>query len=543
MNNEIESNAKRAVIYCRVSTKEQVDEGNSLASQERLCREYAAKQGYEVAEVFIEKGESAKTANRKELQKLLSFCADKRNCVDALIAYKVDRISRNIADYSYIKVKLKKNKILIKSATEMFEDTPAGRFMENIIANVSQFDNEVRSERSVGGMREAMTEEGRYVWRAPLGYDNAKVEGKATIVPNRLAPLITEAFRLIGEGLYSTEVVRIMMYQKGLTDKQGKAVCKSYFFRLIRNPTYKGVIRKFGLTAKGTYEPLVSEDLFDAVQAILKGRTRKMRQYVKEHPDFPLRNFVFNSGGKPLRGFWAKGRSKKYPYYSFHSPGTIVKKHELEEKFAVFLERFKFETRHLAILKHQLKQRFVKHYEAERLSATAVEKQIDETNQRIDTLIEVKGQGGISETVFLTRITKYETELRELQKLLRPAQDIPVDISRLLAFAATALQQLHILWKTSPVDIQRKLQWFIFPNGVSFDGANLQTAKLCSIFNLKVALEGMKFPNVPSEGLEINTLSGTIFSGNENLLENEVVWKQMVNELITLKNLIREKDI
>ncbi len=133
-------NNKVAAIYCRVSTKEQVEEGNSLTTQERNCRDYAAKNGYEVAEVFIEQGESAKTADRPQLQRLLSFCSLKKNGINAVIAYKIDRISRNVDDYSQIRLLLKRYNVEIKSTTEHFENTPAGRFMENIIANVGQFD-------------------------------------------------------------------------------------------------------------------------------------------------------------------------------------------------------------------------------------------------------------------------------------------------------------------------------------------------------------------------------------------------------------------
>src|SRR6188474_2337981 len=97
---------KRAVIYCRVSTKEQVEEGNSLVTQEKLCREYALKHGYEIVHAFIEQGESAKTAERPELQKLLSFCAFRKNGIQALITYKIDRISRNTDDYSHLRILL-----------------------------------------------------------------------------------------------------------------------------------------------------------------------------------------------------------------------------------------------------------------------------------------------------------------------------------------------------------------------------------------------------------------------------------------------------
>jgi site-specific DNA recombinase len=61
---------KIAVLYCRVSTKEQVDEGNSLTTQEKACKEYAQKNGYEVAQVYVEQGESAKTTERIKLVQL-----------------------------------------------------------------------------------------------------------------------------------------------------------------------------------------------------------------------------------------------------------------------------------------------------------------------------------------------------------------------------------------------------------------------------------------------------------------------------------------
>ncbi len=87
--NQTKIESKKAVIYCRVSTKEQVDDGNSLVSQERICREYAKKEGFEVIEVFIEKGESAKTADRTELKRLISFCTQKKATPTQLLPTKL----------------------------------------------------------------------------------------------------------------------------------------------------------------------------------------------------------------------------------------------------------------------------------------------------------------------------------------------------------------------------------------------------------------------------------------------------------------------
>ena len=151
-----------------------MDEGNSLSTQQKICNDYALKHDYEIAETFVEQGESAKTADRTELQKLLAFCADKKNGIKAVIIYKLDRLSRNTDDYSQLRLLLKRYGVEIKSTSEHFENNPVGRFMENTMANIAQFDNDIRSERCAGGMKEAMRD-GRYVWMATVGYKNEKI--------------------------------------------------------------------------------------------------------------------------------------------------------------------------------------------------------------------------------------------------------------------------------------------------------------------------------------------------------------------------------
>jgi site-specific DNA recombinase len=191
---------KRAVLYVRVSTKEQVDEGNSLNTQEKHCREYALKNGYEVAEVFVEQGESAKTSMRTELQRMLLYCSDKKNKVNAVISYKIDRLSRNTDDYSQLRILLKRYGVEIKSVTEYFENTPAGRFMENIISNVAQFDNDVRAERCAGGMKDAMRE-GRYVWMARFNRSYRACGSREDRSRSGAKALQDTRFRAIGRGI------------------------------------------------------------------------------------------------------------------------------------------------------------------------------------------------------------------------------------------------------------------------------------------------------------------------------------------------------
>jgi DNA invertase Pin-like site-specific DNA recombinase len=538
-NNEI----KNAVIYCRVSSKEQVEEGNSLVSQERICREYAVKEGYQVVEVFIEKGESAKTAERKELKRLMSFCTAKKGQIQAVIAYKVDRISRSIADYSHIRLLLKKYGVEIKSVTEYFEDTPAGRFMENIIANVGQFDNDVRTERSIGGMREA-TQEGRYVWMAPIGYSNVKVNGKSTIAPDAMAPFVRETFELIAERKYSTEAIRLAMTKKGLLSKKGQPIIRSVFYASLRSPLYKGIINKFGQTYQGKFDPIVSVELFDEVQDILAGRTHKIKHYLNENPDFPLRRFVVNEDGKQLTGYWSKGNCKKYPYYSFHLPGTTIRKEVLEQKFRDFLKQFEFDHKNLNMMRKYL----VKHYESRVKNSIDSRQMINERigtiSDQIDNLIALQVAGTISTSILADRVGKLETEQNELKALLRNRSDDDVNLSELMKFAAEVLKHPDLLWQKSSLEVRRKLQEFDFPQGVVFNGENFRTPKLCSLYKVKQEFMDRLSVRVPSDYIGKNSVLSTNQPPSDlKVFETKEFWGEVVNDIKRLQAILFAKSL
>ena len=356
MNPQI--NNKRAVIYCRVSTKEQVEEGNSLVTQERNCREYAIKNGYDIASVFVEQGESAKTADRTELQKLFAYCANKKNEIKAIIAYKIDRISRNTDDYSQIRILLKRYGVEIKSTSEYFENTPAGRFMENIIANVAQFDNDVRAERSTGGMLQAVRE-GRYVWMGPIGYSNSKTNGKTNLAKNEMARFIKMAFEDVSNRVLNCDEIRLKLTKMGMVNRGGKAISKAHFYNLLRNQVYTGTIKKFGETNVGTFEPIITKELFNTVQLILQ-KKKRTQPYLLEHPDFPLRRFLFHPTTKEkLTGSWSQGRMKKYPYYRFMTSKLYFPKNTLENIFGAFLNLYSFNAKLIPHLKIEIKENII----------------------------------------------------------------------------------------------------------------------------------------------------------------------------------------
>src|SRR3989344_4399887 len=181
---------KNDIIYIRVSSKEQI-ETFSLSNQEKFCRELSERDGYDVLGVWKEEGESAKTANRTQLQLMMRFAEKNKKRISRLVVYKVDRLSRDTADYLAIKTFFKKLGISVVSATEKLEDTPGGKFYETLLSAAAQFDNDVRSQRTLEGMKARLLK-GLWSSVAPWGYSNTRdaMDGKIIAPHPEKAPIV-----------------------------------------------------------------------------------------------------------------------------------------------------------------------------------------------------------------------------------------------------------------------------------------------------------------------------------------------------------------
>jgi site-specific DNA recombinase len=330
----------KGVIYCRVSSIEQVD-GTSLESQERMCREYADRQGIEVIEVFVDRGESAKTADRPQFLKAISLCSQKKNKIDSLIVYKLDRFARNQSDHVTVQAKLKQYGTQLRSVTEPIDDTPMGKMMEGVLSTFAEFDNNIRTERSTGGMKERL-KQGVWVWGAPLGYQ--RLEKAGIMVPDANAHYIRLAFNEYAKGTYTYKTLSDFLYTKGFRSKADTQIRFQTIQKILTNPLYAGRVMKpeWGIDVLGQHEPIVSESLFAQCQK--SGRKHKPFKKVLKNPNFPLRKLVVCDWCKqPLTGSYSTGRGgKKHGYYHHHKQDCThalsIKKAELEESFVSFLE-------------------------------------------------------------------------------------------------------------------------------------------------------------------------------------------------------------
>src|ERR1700722_14145058 len=164
----------KAAIYLRVSTKEQAEkdgdpEGYSIPAQRGACLRRASALGAEVIEEFVDAGESARSIDRPELQRLLKYVTQEH--VDFLIVHKVDRLARNRADDVMINVALQQAGVTLVSCSENIDDTPSGVLLHGIMASIAEFYSRNLGTEALKGMTEK-ARRGGTVNKAPLGYRN-----------------------------------------------------------------------------------------------------------------------------------------------------------------------------------------------------------------------------------------------------------------------------------------------------------------------------------------------------------------------------------
>ncbi len=317
----IYADGKRAVVYLRVSTEEQVD-NFSLDTQETICKKEAEKRGYEVIEVFREEGRSAKSIlGRPTLISLIEYCRKNCNRIQAVFVYRLDRISRQTADYLAIRKKLAEKNVTIISATEPTGDSPTEKLVETILAGFAQLDNDIRSERARNGLRARFLSGQIVSGYAPIGY--AKQAGYVVKDPKTWYN-VKRAWELMATGSKSLSEMAVIMNGWGLRwFKKGK----EYIIRpqtagmIFRNKFYMGIMasKTYKEEVRGQHVPMITEAQFYKIQAILDGRNVNqvaLATRVHSRDDLPLRRIIrCGKCGTGLTGGWSKSRHKKYAYY------------------------------------------------------------------------------------------------------------------------------------------------------------------------------------------------------------------------------------
>ena len=479
----------RAIIYCRVSTKDQV-QNLSLPTQQKACIEFCGRNSYDVDRVFVEEGESAKTADRTELKKLLAYCRQNRGRLHAVVVYALNRFARDKFDYYALRAILADLHVTVRSVTEPIDDSSTGKLMEGIIASFAQFDNDVRSERTVAGMK-ARLERGGWTFPPPLGYmSGADPKGRKIILPDpKRAPLITRAFELYSTGLQSKQQVLDVVTRLGLTTKRGRRVSPQTFNEMLRKPFYVGVLEvpKWGIRQPSNAPALASRAVFDKVQSLLNGKRATITPQLRRHPDFPLRHFVrCGRCDRPLTASWSKGRKERYAYYRCQNrscKSVNIRREVLERLFVEFLAHLQPKPEYLVLFGEIIRDVWRTKKEDASAVHRAAQRGLKAVNDRKQRLVEAfvydrsidpptyqEQLDKVNEQIVLAEINERDTRIDEL------------DLQAALSFGEFVLLNAPSLWIQLSLDQKQRLQQSLFPRGVQFENGVYRTAETSLVF-------------------------------------------------------------
>ena len=326
---------KKVVLYTRVSTEEQKDNGFSLQDQYKRLVNHCEKEGLKILHHYQEDH----SAKNFKLPKWIEFIQDlKEGRINSslVLCIRPDRFSRNLKESCEQVAFLRKYGVELKFLENDFDDsTPESWFLSLINFAIPQMDNQRRSLNTKRGMRQAKRE-GRWNGVPPTGYDRYKTGNIHTITPNAKAKYVEESFKLFSKGIYSKEEVRRKMRE------QGFKLTKNPFSRMLSNPVYTGKIvikawkEEKEEIVQGLHEAIVTESLFEKVQSILRSKRVQPLQKTTKDPNLPLCGFlVCAKCGGNLTGARSKGNGGYYYYYNCQKS---CKKVSMQKKLTTHLK-------------------------------------------------------------------------------------------------------------------------------------------------------------------------------------------------------------
>ncbi|MGN0016343.1 MAG: recombinase family protein [Candidatus Avelusimicrobium sp.] len=331
---------EKAVIYARVSSKGQEENGFSLDAQEKLALEYSAKQGLQVVKIWKGAESAWGKIERQNFSAMLAYVKKHRE-VRHIVFDVLDRMTRNdidkiriaelIQDYGKIIHFSRDNKVYSKASS------PDDFFMLDVqVCFAKKLSNDISRKTTMGMTEKA--EQGIYPSRAPIGYLNNHRSGKIDVDPER-APFIKKLFELAASGEYSLQMIEDILYKEGLRERlHGGRVRKNTLYRVLHNPMYYGEFFWAKKLYPGTHLPIISKDLYERAH---KALSQFQRPRVTTC-NYPFSNLLHcKTCGCSVVGDFAK---KKYMYYrcSFakgqHPHEKYIREHLLDEAFAEMID-------------------------------------------------------------------------------------------------------------------------------------------------------------------------------------------------------------
>ena len=318
MNAPLPVPPKRCAVYCRVSSDERLDQSfNSIDSQKEAGHAFIKSQSHEgwiaVADDYDDGGFSGGNMERPALKRLMADI--QMGKVDIVVVYKIDRLSRSLADFARMVDVFDRHRVSFSAVTQQINSaTSMGRLMLNVLLSFAQFEREVTGER----IRDKIAaSKAKGMWMGgplPLGYD---VQNRLLIVNEAEAAVVRRIFADFARDRSTTYMVR-NYGAEGIRTKTGRAFCKQSIYKLLHNRMYLGEIVHKGRYYPGQHPPILTRAQWQAAHDVLAQTAEERRAAVAtDGRGLPLlRGLLFTTSGERLIPTHTVRKGRCYRYYT-----------------------------------------------------------------------------------------------------------------------------------------------------------------------------------------------------------------------------------
>lgn len=486
---KIESSGKsafkyeRAIIYCRVSSDRQKNEGHGLDSQEQRCREFAKQRGYSVSDVFRDSytggGDFMK---RPAMSALFSLVDDNPHYNYVVLIDDLSRFARDVSAHFKLKKELLDKNVGLECTNFNFEDTPEGELIETMMAAQHQYHRK-NNRRQVIQKQKARLEAGYWAFGTKRGYKMLKdpMHGKLLTPLEPDSSLLKEALEGFASGrfLHKVDVCNFLV-AKGFWNKQKPERYIDKLSLIMTDPLYAGDIYypQWEVERRsGHHEGIISRETFELIQRRLRQSSGHKRVRVDVSADFPLRGLVDCAHcGHTMTGAWSKGRGKKYAYYFCQDAECEMKrksisKETIEVEFNKILKDVKVSetaTQLVAGIFDKVWQVELSVLEGEEAENNKSQEELEQKISDLSELI-IKTKNEDVRQAYEREVEKVVETLKKLEgrnKLSELDMDVPYRTA--LGKATQMLKSPYSVWSSVEVVEQQKLFYFIFDKNLEY---------------------------------------------------------------------------
>jgi site-specific DNA recombinase len=305
----------RVAVYIRRSTDDEHQPFSLDAQRAALQRHVNGKDGWTIVAEF-EDDASGATTERPGLQKALQ--AARAGMYDVLLVYRLDRLSRSVANLLALITQLEGAHVRFSSATEPVDTGgPFGRMMLQQLAVFAEFERNIIIDRVKSGMA---AKAGKGKWAGgtrPYGYNVDPDTHRLVVNPDE-APILRDVFRLYTEQRLGTRAIAQTLNARGVRSRTGKPWSGQNVNRILDNPAYTGDIAYGDVLVPDAHEPLIDRSTFAAAQKIIEARGDAQTQRAMSDSDYFLTGLLICPDcGQRYIGTSANGRTRRYRYYTY----------------------------------------------------------------------------------------------------------------------------------------------------------------------------------------------------------------------------------